>query len=162
MTDAPPDPDIARLKRARQLIGIARRQLGIDDATHGDIVARITAGRTRSTLDCTAAELRQIQGDYQRAGWQPRPAGAAAPSAAPAGGDGRWQTPARMLWRIDQMLQDMDLSRGYAAGILRQQRGLPRGVAAPLELASASELRGVIAALDRHRRRQPATPETAP
>ena len=65
--------EIDRLKAERRLIGIARRQLQVDDATHQAKVARITAGRATSTLECTLGELLQIKGEYQRAGFQAQP-----------------------------------------------------------------------------------------
>jgi hypothetical protein len=156
-------PDAARGAKLRQLIGIARRQLGVPADAHQARVRRLTQGRTTSTRDCTTAELETILREYKASGFAPTPA----PRAAPASPD-RWQSPAGMISKIGALLRvlndlsDVSQRKGfnYAAGILRQQKGLPAGVACPLELATADELRGVIAALyrqvQRARARQPA------
>jgi hypothetical protein len=155
-------PELDRLKAERRLIGIARRQLQVDDATHQAKVARITAGRARSTLECTLGELLQIKGEYQRAGFKALPhrrAGRTPRPLAPApASDGRSALDGTgpLLQKIGALLADLKLGWGYAAGIHRQQKGLPKGTACPLELASAQELRAVIAALSRHQKRQAA------
>lgn len=154
--------ELDRLKAERRLIGIARRQLQVDDATHQAKVARITAGRARSTLECTLGELLQIKGEYQRAGFKAQPhrgAGRTPRPRAPAtASEGRSALDGTgpMLQKIGALLADQHLSWAYAAGIYRQQKGLPKGTACPLELASAQELRAVIAALARHQKRQAA------
>jgi phage gp16-like protein len=156
-------PDAARGAKLRQLIGIARRQLGVPADAHQARVRRLTQGRVTSTRDCTLAELETILREYKASGFAPTPA----PRAAPASPE-RWQSPTNMMLKIGALLRvlndlhDVSESKGfsYAAGILRQQKGLPPGVACPLELATAAELRGVIAALyrqvQRARARRPA------
>lgn len=150
--------EIDRLKAERRLIGIARRQLQVDDATHQAKVARITAGRARSTLECTLGELLQIKGEYQRAGFQAQPHRGAGrtprPRATASEGRSALHGTGPMLQKIGALLADLKLGWGYAAGIHRQQKGLPKGTACPLELANAQELRAVIAALARHQKRQ--------
>lgn len=151
------NPELARLKKERQLIGIARRALQVDPDTHAAKVRRVTAGRCASTTECTLAELLQIKGEYQRAGWQATPhKGAPRPLRPAAGGSGRAALDGSgpLLHKIAALLADQRLSWAYAAGIYRQQKGLPKGVYAPLELASATELRAIIAALVRHRQRR--------
>ena len=148
--------------RLRQLIGIARRQLGIPDDSHAARVGRISAGRTQSTTVCTRAELEAILGEYKAAGFAPtapRKAGRRPPARRLSRGD--------MLTRVEQLLTIQELPWGYAEAILRRQRGhdrdAPKGrVATPIHLATDHELRGVIAALDRRRRRLAATTEETP
>lgn len=151
----------------RQKIGIARRQLGIPDDSHAARVWRITRQRTRTTLECTAAERRAILAEYRDLGFKAR---------NPAKG-GRRQPPAQrlsrgdMLTRVEQLLTVLGKPWSYAESILRRQRGhdAARGpaVAAPIHMATATELRGVIAALDFHSKRvtvaaaEPGTPEDA-
>lgn len=188
-------PDPARGAKLRQLIGIARRQLGVTDDAHQARVRRITQGRATSARDCTLGELEAVLREYKASGFTPTPApgggrrrtpakptpGAAAPSPpSPPAGEGpgergaapatRWQSPAVMLPKIGALLRELnDLSDvserksfTYAVGILRRQKGLPPGVACALELATAVELRGVIAALyrqiQRERAKRPAPP----
>ncbi len=159
--------DLVRLKKERQLIGIARRALGIDPDTHAAIVRRITADRCASTTECTLGELLQIKGEYQRAGWQatphkgtPRPLRPAPDPASP--GRSALDGTGPMLQKIAALLAELRKTWGYAAGIYRQQKGLPKGVAAPLELATAQDLRAIIAALSRHRQRQAALAPSPP
>ncbi len=157
--------ELDRLKKERQLIGIARRALQVDPDTHAAKVRRITAGRCASTTECTLAELLQIKGEYQRAGWQATPfKGAPRPLRPAPAGTGRAPPDGTgpLLQKIGALLADLRKTWGYAAGIYRQQKGLPKGVAAPLELANAQELRAIIAALVNHQRRQAAlTPSPA-
>ena len=158
----------------RQKIGIARRQLGIPDDSHSARVHRLTNGRTRTTCECTAAERRAILDEYRDAGFQPRRA--ARPAARRAPPAARLQ-PGDMLTRVQQLLTVLGQPWSYAEAILRRQRGHDQpgqpAVASPLHLATPDQIRGVIAALDRHRRRlaaataaptdsPPPPPETAP
>lgn len=151
----------------RQKIGIARRQLGIPDDSHAARVWRITNGRTRTTTQCTAKERRAILAEYRELGFKAK---------NPAKG-GRRQPPAQrlsrgdMLTRVEQLLTVLGKPWSYAESILRRQRGhdAARGpaVATPIHMATATELRGVIAALDRHHKRldasatEPGTQEDA-
>jgi phage gp16-like protein len=137
----------------RQKIGIARRQLGIPDDSHAARVYRITNGRTRTTTDCTARERRAILGEYRDLGWKatnPKKAGRRAPPPEKL-------TRGQMLTRVEQLLTVLGKPWEYADSILRRQRGhdVPgrAAVAAPIQLATAEELRGVIAALDTRRKR---------
>jgi phage gp16-like protein len=159
----------ARIKREehagrleRQKIGIARRQLGIPDDSHAARVHRLTNGRTRTTTQCTAAERRAILGEYRALGFKaknPAKAGRRTPPAARL-------TPGDMLTRIEQLLTELALPWTYAEAILRRQRGhdVPSvaGVAAPLNMATPTELRGVIAALDTQRKRRASRDATPP
>jgi phage gp16-like protein len=137
----------------RQKIGIARRQLGIPDDSHAARVYRISGGRTRTTVECTAAERRTILGEYRDLGFKavnPKKAGRRAPAP-------KHLTRGQMLTRVEQLLVVLGKPWEYADSILRRQRGhdVPgrAAVAAPIQLATAEELRGVIAALDTRRKR---------
>lgn len=156
----------ARIKREeyagrieRQKIGIARRQLGIPDDSHAARVYRISGGRTRTTNECTAAERRTILGEYRDLGFKAK---------NPKKGGRRQPPPERltrgdMLTRVEQLLVVLGKPWEYADAILRRQRGhdVPgkAAVAAPIQLATAEELRGVIAALDTRRKRLDAAPD---
>ncbi len=160
-------PDPARGAKLRQLIGIARRQLGVTDDAHQARVRRLTQGRATSARDCTLGELESILREYKACGFTPTPAPGAAAKAAPAT---RWQSPAGMIPKIGALLRELndltDVSErktfNYAVGILRRQKGLPPGVACALELATADELRGVIAALYRQLQRERAKHPSPP
>ena len=74
-TPSTPDwPDPARGAKRRQLIGIARRQLGIADDAHQARVRLITKGRTSTTTECTLVELDAILDAYKACGFVPAPA----------------------------------------------------------------------------------------
>ena len=144
----------------RQKIGIARRQLGIPDDSHAARVWRITHGRTRTTTECTAAERRAILAEYRDLGFKamnPKKGGRRQPPP-------KALTRGQMLTRVEQLLVVLGKPWDYADAILRRQRGhdVPgkAAVAAPIQLATAEELRGVIAALDT-RRKQLARDDTA-
>lgn len=66
-------PDPARGKKLRQLIGIARRQLGIEADAHAARVRRLTQGRATSTTDCGLGELEAILREYKALGFIPTP-----------------------------------------------------------------------------------------
>jgi len=149
-----PKPLVAK---HRQLIGIARRELGVPEEAHRALVRRITDGRTDTTTRCTLAELREVLREYKASGFQVRPARAAGRRTPPA--DALDLQP--MLAKVEALLADQGLPWGYAEAILRRQRGHAAHVAAPIHLATPEELRGVIAALWRHRVRQAQQPTTA-
>jgi len=121
----------------------------VPDDAHAARVRRLTDGRTDSTLECTAAELRAIRNEYQAQGWRPRPPRKAGRRPPPP----ERLLPGDMLTRVEQLLTELGRPWDYAESILRRQRGHGAGVAAPLHLADPDELRGVIAALDRHHKR---------
>jgi phage gp16-like protein len=148
----------ARARRERQIIGIARRQLGIPDDSHAERVHRLTGGRTRSTRECDAAERRAILAEYKAAGFRVTKPKRAGRTPKPQTLDRK-----TMLTRVEQLLTTLGLPWAYAESILRRQRGIDRGpgVVAPLETATDPELRGVIAALDRRRRKLATTEESA-
>lgn len=147
-------PQIAAMeaagKRERQKIGLARRQLGIADESHAEVVRRVTAGRSASTLDCTATERAAILAEYQAKGF--RPTKPRRVGRAPSAEAMDRQT---MLKRVEQLLTTLKLPWGYAEAIVRQQRGIPdKRVACPLEAVTDIELKALIAALYRHQHRQ--------
>jgi phage gp16-like protein len=144
-----------RAKRERQLIGIARRQLGIDDDAHAALVAEITGGRTRTTLGCSADQRQAVLDRYQGAGWKTRRPKRAGPANRPP--EDALSRDA-MLRKIHALLADQRLPWSYAETILRRQRGLSNTVACPLRMITAEQARGVIAALHKRAKRQASDP----
>jgi len=152
-TDAHDSPE--RRKKERQLIGIARRALQVSDDAHAALVTRVTAGRATSTLECDLRELLAIKGHYRACGWKPTPhKGAPRPLRGgvlqQASGNGP------QLAKIGALLTTQNRPWSYAVAIYRRQQGLPPDTLAPLELATATALQAVIAALSRHQKRQAA------
>ena len=141
-------------RRERQRIGIARRQLGIPDDSHAARVYRLTHGRTTSTRDCTAAERRAILAEYRDLGFRVKPPAKAGRAPTPETLDRH-----AMLGKIQALLADQGLPWSYAEAILRRQRGIAeRTVSCPVDLVTAIEARGLIAALHNRQRRQEAQP----
>ena len=135
--------------RARALAALhaEAKRLGMDEDTRRDLIADVSAGRTRSARDLTLPELRAVL--HRLGGAKSRRA--RVPKVQPG----------EMLAKIRAQLTDAQLPWTYAEAILRRQRGLPAGIACPLDRATDAELLGVIAALHRRARRAASTPEPA-
>lgn len=129
-----------------RLIAVARRDLALDDDTYRALVGGITEGRTTSTTATTHVERRRILAHFRAHGWRP-----AAKSAA--AGEKKTRSSADMRAKIHAMLADQRLPESYAEAILCRQRALAPGTPCPLAMADATDLRGVIAALDRRAKR---------
>lgn len=131
-------------ERTRDLAAIhaSVTRAGLDDATYRDMVERISRGRTRTSADLGPDErsvLLKELGGRTRSGRAPRQDDL----------DGQ-----ALLRKVGAQLTDMHLPWSYAEAILRRQRGIPdRSVACPVERATPTELRAVIAALWRYAKR---------
>jgi predicted Fe-S protein YdhL (DUF1289 family) len=144
---------IATLEKARKShlsrIHIARKDLGLDDATYRALCARVADG-VDSAGDMTERQRRALLAELRRLGWQ-----GGAPKRA--GRAPRPQTLSRraMLTKIEAQLAAAKLPWAYAESILRRQRGLADATACPISCATDTELRAVIAALWQRAKRQP-------
>ncbi|WP_281687592.1 gp16 family protein [Pseudomonas citronellolis] len=69
--------------KGRQLIQIARRQLGMDDDTYRALLGRVAGVRSSTALSPRQVGL--VLAELERLGWQPtrKPTGRAAPTVAP-------------------------------------------------------------------------------
>lgn len=143
--------------RTRDLAAIhaAAKKAGVDDETRRAMIERISGGRTRSSADLGPDERSVLLNEL---------GGRTRPARAGRGPQDRDLDRTALLRKIGAQLADARLPWGYAESILRRQRGLPdRSVACPVERATPTELRAVIAALWRRAKRAAAqTPETAP
>lgn len=126
-----------------RLIGIARRHLGVPDDAYRFACARLSKGRATGASAMTGAERARLLDEYRAAGWAPPPNGRAKPTGS-AG---------KMRHKVRAMLAAMGAEDAYAEAILARQRKLPAGVRAPLDMADATALRGLIAALDKQQAR---------
>lgn len=136
--------------RELTLIHIARAQLGIDEETYRAQVARVSGGRTNSSGELTAFERDSLLAEYRRAGWVPTEPKRAGRGPGKPALDRR-----AMLTKVQALLADQRLPWAYGEAILRRQRGIrDKEVACPIGQTTDTELRGVIAALDR-RAKQP-------
>lgn len=131
----------------------ARHARGWDDGIYYTRLGEIVGRRVASTAELSRAEaaraLDEING---RSRHRPRPDGLPERSSREA-----------MLEAVRARLavlvgaDGLPLTERYAEAILRRQRGIGESkIACPLTGATPAELRGVIAALDRHARRDPA------
>lgn len=138
------------VKARRQLIGIARRALAVPPESHAALVTRLTGDRTSSTTGCTLDELEQILTWYRERGFRPtkpRRAGRAPSQDA--------MDRATMLKRVEQLLTVQQLPWRYAEAMLRQRQGVTdKAVVYPVETCSDADLKYLIAALDKRRKRQ--------
>ena len=138
--------------RPRDLAAIhaSAKRAGIDDATYRAMVERISRGRTRSSADLGPDERSVL---LKELGGRTRP-----PGRAPRKDDLDGQA---LLRKVGAQLADLRLPWSYAEAILRRQRGHPDGIACPVERATPTELRAVIAALWRYAQRTRRTPGSA-
>lgn len=134
-----------------QLIHVGATRLGLIDAAlpAGDperdqdyrrLLIELT-GRN-SCQDLNDAQLQLVLRELQDRGF-------VIEAPANVGRRPRNMAPGDMRTKVEALLADQGLPWAYAEAILRQQRGLPKGIACPVSTASAIELRGLIAALDR-------------
>lgn len=124
-------------------LGLIDRALPRSDPDHDRdyrALLRAVTGQ-ESASACTDAQLAALLAEMKRRGFEVRP-------AARHGRRPSNMTAGDMRTKIEAQLADMGEPWTYAEGILRQQRGLPRGVACPVGSATALELRGLVAALD--------------
>lgn len=131
---------LKRINSALPPLGLAKTQ---DEAAYKTWVRTHTNGRTDSLTATTAAERRAMIAALAAA----QNSGKHRENAAPV-----LDSAADMRLKVRAMLADQQLPEAYAESILRRQRGLlatPGGhlTACPLDLASAADLRGIIAAL---------------
>lgn len=140
-----PRPVPLGLSRLRAALQTTRRRLGLDDATYYSLLGTTTGRPITSTTELTTAEaaraLDQLRGN------QRHEAGRGASSAAAMRGK------LRDLLTGTAGADGQPVTEAYAEAILCRQRGLPRGTACPLDMANATELRGLIAAIQRQRKR---------
>lgn len=139
--------------RTRDLAAIhaAAKAAGVDEDTRRDMIERISGGRTRTSADL---------GPDERAVLLKELGGRTRPGRGPAPGD---LDRTALMRKVEAQLADARLPWSYAESILRRQRGIPdRTVACPVERATPTELRAVVAALWRRAKRAAAQPpETA-
>jgi hypothetical protein len=139
-----------------QLIHVGATRLGLIDRArqttdpdhdrgYRDLLRQVTG--CASAAGCTDQQLDDVLAELKARGFEVRPA--ARHGRRPAN-----MSTGDMRAKVEAQLSDMGLSWSYAEGILRQQRGLPRGVACPVSGATARELRGIITALDVEQRKR--------
>jgi hypothetical protein len=139
-----------------QLIHVGATRLGLidrarpktdpdHDSGYRDLLRQVTG--CASAAECTDQQLDDVLAELKARGFVVQPT--ARKGRRPAN-----MSSGDMRSKIEAQLTDMALSWTYAEGILRQQRGLPRGVACPVSGATARELRGIITALDVEQRKR--------
>lgn len=130
-------PDRRRSELAQ--IHIARRDLGMDDATYRAMLISVVQTDSAKTLD--EEGRRRVLDHLKSHGW--RPTKPRRDSARPRILRGRGSR-GRMLRKIEAFLAEANRPWSYALAILKRQGGPDR-----LEWAVGGQLAGVIAALDR-------------
>lgn len=78
-------------------VHLGAKELGLDDDTRRDLIARVTGG-LRSAKDCSPAQLDAILAEYRRLGWKPS-TGKAGPARSPRqAAQSPFAAKARALW----------------------------------------------------------------
>lgn len=133
-----------RLKKKRQAIHVARRQLDLDDATYRSLlqrVARVNSSADLNTLDKADAVLEELS----RLGFQHKPR--IKPGRHPGTPSTLEQEP--YLQKIEALLADMELPWAYAEKIAENITGgkKPEAIRRLAWVRQAQHLRGIVAAL---------------
>lgn len=106
---------------ALKAVHASKRQLGLDDDTYRDLLARVTTKRSASELD--AVQLRKVLTEMRRLGaaqpTQPREGGRAKPAHYPGTPHNIDTLPAQ-IEVVEALLTEMRLSWGYADAIARR------------------------------------------
>ncbi len=109
-------------------IHIAKTDLAMDDATYRDMLwlcARVT-----SSKDLDHAGRAKVLDHLKSRGWKPKTLKSAAVKV-------------KLLWKVDQLLKEQNLTQNYAEGIAKQMYKR-----AKLAWCTPTELRGIITALN--------------
>jgi len=109
------------------IIHIARKALGLDDETYRAMLHVCARVSSSGDLDCVGRAV--VIAHLKQRGWKP-----SAPKVA--------NFKSRLVWKVDQLLEALGLTRAYAEGIAKQMYKRQK-----LEWCNAKELRGIIAAL---------------
>lgn len=124
-------------------IHIAKKQLGLDDATYRDVLWRVTG--KRSCKDMTTPQLLDVIDDMKKSGFKPK--------AAPKHGKKPSVVGKRepLMGKIHAMLTDMGLHWNYAHGMADKMFGIKR-----LQWLNDSQLYKLTQALSVHQKREAA------
>lgn len=122
-------------------IHIAKKELGLDDATYRDVLWRVTG--KRSCKDMTIAELESVVKDMQNSGFKPK--------ATPRHGKKPEVIKRRqaLMNKIEAILADMSLHWNYAHGVGEQMFKIKR-----LQFLNDQQLYKVTQALSKHQKRE--------
>lgn len=100
-------------------IHIGKKQLGLDEATYRDVLARITSKDSLKAMDLK--DLKKVIMELKRLGFTPTP-----PKNTPSWGKKRHTTQDKqaLMNKIEAMLADMSLHWRYADGMAKKMFGV--------------------------------------
>lgn len=135
----------SRNLRSRQLaaIHVAKKNLGLDDESYRAVLRNATGLESAGDMD--ARQRAKVLADMRRRGFDRSPRRAATPALGPRPHNFRTNP---QYSKIEALLHECGKGWSYAGGISRNMFGKPR-----IEMCSAAELRGIITALEKYRRR---------
>lgn len=142
---------IDRLKKGRQKIQIAKKELQLDDAIYRAILLR-TAGVSSSTEINTEAKIGAVMDEFGRLGFQHKPKIAAGRhKGAPASLE---RDP--YLQKIEALLADMELPWAYAEKIAENITGgkKPESIKRLVWVKQQKHLVGIVAALHNEKKKR--------
>lgn len=150
---SPVKEDPARRRKDLAVIHAGKKRLELDDENYRVLLEGLTGQRSAAHL--TAAERGIVINKLEELGGRTAPRSASKPAGQTYASQNR-VTPgpdkARLLWKIDQLLGEMDKNRDYAESILKQMMGAEAPSA--LDWATPTQLNKLVAALKIHQRRQ--------
>lgn len=111
------------------IIHIAREELAMDDETYRAMLHM--CARVTSSADLDHAGRARVIEYLKSRGWKPKKARVA-------------NFKSKLIWKVNQLLNQQDLSKSYAEGIAKQMYKREK-----LEWCTTNELRGIITALVR-------------
>lgn len=115
-------------------IHIAKKDLALDDDTYRALLARVTG--KRSAKDLTPRQVSAVLAEFERLGWEPKPAAKAGRTPKPSADR------AALMGKIEAFLAEAKRSWAYADGMALRMFRVAR-----TEWLDAEQLRAVIAAL---------------
>lgn len=137
-------------KRELATIHVAKKQLGLDDATYRDILW--TVARVKSAAELDSQGRGRLIKHLQERGFRKSKAPAkrsATPGRFPGHPGKVGNDREAMLGKVEALLADMKLPWSYADGIASQMFGIER-----VRFCEPTHLRALIAALSKRQRRQ--------
>jgi len=120
----------------KALIHVAKSKVGLSDVEYRDLLASVGV---ETSKDLNASQFRVVMDRFRDLGFTSKPKKKAGPP----------NTKDRMIYKIDQVLDNLGLSRAYANGMANKMYKLKR-----LEWCNTRQLKGIISALTYHQRRK--------
>lgn len=145
--------DPARRRKDLAVIHAGKKRLELTDENYRVLLEGLTGQRSAAHL--TAVERGIVINKLEELGAETAPRSASKPNGQKYLSQNRVKPSddkSRLLWKIDQLLGEMDKKRDYAESILKQM--MKAEAPSALEWATPTQLNKLVAALKIHQRRQ--------